>query len=271
VTSVVATAGSATALARSRDQGARHSLHDVWVVTRRNLRHIGRTPQLIAFSTVQPILFVLLFVYVFGGEIHIPHVRYVDFLLPGIFVQTVLFGGTTAVALSTDMASGMVDRFRSLPMARSAVLAGRTFADLARNVFTVLILVVVGSIVGFRFHNGFLPGLAGLALVVAFGYAFSWLSALVGLLVKDPETAQLAGFIPIFPFIFASSAFVPISSMPGWMQAFARVQPVSVIVSSVRSLTQGGPLFHTLWQSLAWIVGFLVVFIPLAVNRYRHM
>lgn len=264
-------ANLAASLARPREPSAQHSLHDVWVVTRRNLRHIVRTPQLIAFSTVQPILFVLLFVYVFGGEIHIAGVRYVDFLLPGIFVQTVLFGGTTAVAMSTDMASGMVDRFRSLPMARSAVLAGRTLADLARNVFTVVILVVVGTIVGFRFHNGFLPALAGLALVVAFGYSYSWLSALIGLIVKDPETAQLAGFIPIFPFIFASSAFVPINSMPGWMQAFARVQPVSVIVNSVRSLTQGGPVLHSLWQSLAWIVGFIVVFMPLAVNRYRHV
>lgn len=242
---------------------------DIVVVTRRNLKRIVRTPQLLVFSTIQPILFVLLFVYVFGGAIRTTGMPYVDYLMPGIFVQTVLFGGTTAVALSTDLTSGMIDRFRSLPMARSAVLAGRTFADLARNVITLIILVIVGSLTGFRFHNGAVAGLAGLLLVLGFGYAFSWMSAVVGLIVKDPETAQIAGFLPIFPFIFASSAFVPVKSMPGWMQAFAKVQPVSVLINAVRGLTQGGPIYHWLWQSLAWIAGFLVLFVPLAVARYR--
>ncbi|HEX9530814.1 MAG TPA: ABC transporter permease [Acidimicrobiales bacterium] len=244
---------------------------DIAVVTRRNLRRLARTPQLLAFSTIQPVMFTLLFRYVFGGAIRTPGMPYVDYLMPGIFVQVVLFGGTTAVALATDLTSGMVDRFRSLPMARSAVLAGRTFADLARNVITLVILLVVGSLVGFRFHNGPVAGLAGVLLVLAFGYAFSWLSAVVGLTVKDPETAQIAGLLPVFPFIFASSAFVPVRSMPGWMQAFAKVQPVSVLVNSVRALTQGGPIYHSLWQAVAWIVVFLVFFVPLAVRRYRKL
>jgi ABC-2 type transport system permease protein/oleandomycin transport system permease protein len=196
---------------------------------------------------------------------------YVDYLLPGIFVQAVLFGGTTAVALATDPASGMDDRFRSLPMARSAVLAGRTFADVSRNIITLAIVVAVGTLAGFRFHNGALAALAGMLLVLAFGYSFSWFSALLGLTVKDPQTAQIAGFLPIFPFIFASSAFVPVASMPGWMQAFAKVQPVSVLVNTVRALTQGGPVFHWLWQTAAWTAGFLVVFVPLAVARYRRI
>lgn len=222
----------------------RSAATDVIVVTKRNLLRVARTPQLLAFSTIQPVMFVLLFVYVFGGALRSTGLPYVDYLLPGVFVQTVLFGGTTAVALATDLSTGMVDRFRSLPMARSAVLAGRTFVGLARNVITVVIIVVVGTAVGFRFRNGFGPAVAALLLVIAFGYAFSWLSAVIGLTVKDPETAQLASCLPILPFIFASSAFVPVADMPGWMQGFAKVQPVSVIVNSVRDLTQGGP-FHS--------------------------
>ena len=216
-------------------------------------------------------LFVLLFVYVFGGAIRAPGMSYVDYLLPGIFVQTVLFGGTTAVALATDLASGMDDRFRSLPMARSAVLAGRTLADVSRNIITLTIVAAVGTLTGFRFHNGALAALAAVLLILPFGYAFSWFSAVLGLTVKDPQTAQLAGFLPIFPFIFASSAFVPIASMPGWMQAFAKAQPVTVLVNTVRALTQGGPVYHWLWQTAAWTVGFLAVFVPLAISRYRKV
>ena len=247
------------------------SARDIAIVTRRNLWRIARTPQLLVFTTIQPVLFVLLFVYVFGGAIRAPGMSYVDFLLPGIFVQTVLFGGTTAVALATDLASGMDDRFRSLPMARSAVLAGRTLADVSRNIITLTIVAAVGTLTGFRFHNGALAALAAVLLILAFGYAFSWFSAVLGLTVKDPQTAQLAGFLPIFPFIFASSAFVPIASMPGWMQAFANAQPVTVLVNTVRALTQGGPVYHWLWQTAAWTVGFLAVFVPLAISRYRKV
>jgi len=247
------------------------SARDIAIVTRRNLWRIARTPQLLVFTTIQPVLFVLLFVYVFGGAIRAPGMSYVDYLLPGIFVQTVLFGGTTAVALATDLASGMDDRFRSLPMARSAVLAGRTLADVSRNIITLTIVAAVGTLTGFRFHNGALAALAAVLLILAFGYAFSWFSAVLGLTVKDPQTAQLAGFLPIFPFIFASSAFVPIASMPGWMQAFAKAQPVTVLVNTVRALTQGGPVYHWLWQTAAWTVGFLAVFVPLAISRYRKV
>jgi len=248
-----------------------NSARDIAIVTRRNLWRIARTPQLLVFTTIQPVLFVLLFVYVFGGAIRAPGMSYVDYLLPGIFVQTVLFGGTTAVALATDLASGMDDRFRSLPMARSAVLAGRTLADVSRNIITLTIVAAVGTLTGFRFHNGALAALAAVLLILAFGYAFSWFSAVLGLTVKDPQTAQLAGFLPIFPFIFASSAFVPIASMPGWMQAFAKAQPVTVLVNTVRALTQGAPVYHWLWQTAAWTVGFLAVFVPLAISRYRKV
>jgi ABC-2 type transport system permease protein/oleandomycin transport system permease protein len=156
-------------------------------------------------------------------------------------------------------------------MARSAVLAGRTFADLARNVFVLLLMVIVATAVGFRFHNGPVPDLVAMLVVLAFGYAFSWVFAYVGMVVKEPETAQVAGFIPLFPLVFASSAFVPVATMPGWLQGFARVQPVSVTVNAVRALTQGGPIYHWLWQMIVWTGLILVVFIPLAVARYRRI
>ncbi|MHB1536657.1 MAG: ABC transporter permease [Acidimicrobiales bacterium] len=239
-------------------------------ITRRNLLRIVRTPQLVLFSSVQPVMFVLLFRYVFGGAIHTPGVNYVDFLLPGIFVQTALFGGaSTAVGLAEDLRGGIIDRFRSLPMARSAVLAGRTIADLLRNILVLVLMVVVGVLVGFRFRGNVASDAAGLGLVLLFGYAFSWVFATVGLVVKDPETAQVAGFLPLFPLIFASSAFVPVRSMPGWLQAFANVQPVSVTINAVRSLVDGGPVEHWLWQSLVWTVGICAVFVVLAVRTYR--
>jgi ABC-2 type transport system permease protein/oleandomycin transport system permease protein len=258
---------------RAPSRGSRRLgvVRDTRVVTKRNLLRILRTPRLLAVSSVQPIMFVLLFNYVFGGAIHVPgHQSYSDYLLPGIFVQATLFGATTAVAMATDMAGGMMDRFRSLPMARSAVLAGRSIADLIRSVFVVLLVLVVGLLVGFRFHNGALGAIGAILLVLAFGFALMWLFALVGLIVKDPETAQLAGFLPIFPLIFASSAFVPVASMPGWLQAFAKVQPVSVIVDAVRALCEGGAVYHWLWQSLAWITGMLIVFVSAAVAQYRR-
>jgi ABC-2 type transport system permease protein/oleandomycin transport system permease protein len=248
------------------------AIGDTAAIAKRNLLHVARMPQLLVFSTIQPVMFVLLFRYVFGGAIQTPGSTYVDYLMAGIFVQTTLFGGAqTAVGLATDMNTGIVDRFRSLPMARSAVLAGRTLADLIRNVFVLVLMIVVGTAVGFRFNNTALACFVGMLLVLVFGYAFSWVFAHVGLVVKDPETAQVAGFIPLFPLVFASSAFVPVATMPGWLQGFARVQPVSVTVNAVRALTQGGPIFHWLWQSLVWTGLILVVFVPLAVARYRRV
>jgi len=217
-------------------------------------------------------MFVLLFRYVFGGAIHVPGISYVDFLIPGVIVQTVVFGATsTAVGLSQDMSNGIIDLFRSLPMSRSAVLAGRTIADLVRNVFVVLLMIVVGMAVGFRFHNGFLPAVAAVFVALLLGYALSWVFALIGLTVADPETAQLAGFLPIFPLVFASSVFVSIQSMPGWLQAFAKNQPISRAADTVRALTEGGPVATDLIWTLLWSTAILAVFIPLAVRRYRKV
>lgn len=253
-------------------RGVKWAFGDVIGITQRNLIHIIRTPQLLVFSGIQPIMFVLLFRYVFGGAIATPGGHYVDYLLPGIFVQTSLFGGaSTAVGLSEDLKGGIIDRFRALPMARSAVLAGRTIADLARNILVVVLMLAVGLLVGFRFHGNALNNVAGLALVIAFGYAFSWIFAAVGLMVKDPETAQIAGFLPIFPLVFASSAFVPVQTMPIWLQDFANVQPVSVTINAVRALVTGAPVGHWLWQASLWTLGILIVFIPWAVYRYRNI
>ncbi len=244
---------------------------DILAVTGRNLLAYRRVPQLLVFSTIQPVVFVLLFRYVFGGAIKVTGVRYVDFLMPGIFTQTVIFGAMgTAVGLATDLNTGFLERFRSLPMARSAVLAGRTTADLTRNVFVIALMAAVGFAVGFRVHTGALQFVAGLGLVLLFGYVFSWVFATVGLVVRDPEAAQAAAFPVIAPLVFASSAFVPVSSMPSWLQVFAEHQPVSVTTSAVRALVLGGSATSDIMQMLAWSAGILLVFVPLAVWRYQR-
>lgn len=249
---------------------ARAAVSDGLAVTWRNLIAYRRVPQLVVFSTVQPVVFVLLFRYVFGGAIPIPGVRYVDFLMPGIFAQVVLFGAmSTAVGLAADLGQGLIERFRSLPMARSAVLAGRTAADMVRNAFVVVLVTLVGFAVGFRIQTSPAAALAGLALMVLFGYAFSWVFATVGLLVRDPETAQAAAFPVLAPLVFASSAFVPLRSMPGWLQAFAAHQPVTAVVDAVRALVIGGPVAGPVLGALAWIAGILALFVPIAVRRYR--
>ena len=248
-------------------------LRDALAVTGRNLIALRRVPQLLVFSTIQPVVFVLLFRYVFGGVVagSLPGIPYVDFLMPGVFVQTVVFGAMgAAVGLATDLKSGLLERFHSLPMARSAVLAGRTFADLARNVFVVVLMTIVGFGVGFRIHNGALAFLVGMLLVLLFGYTLSWVFAAVGLAVGDPETAQAAAFPVLAPLVFASSTFVPVSSMPGWLQPFAAHQPVSVTVSAIRALVLGGPTATYVLQSLGWMAGIVLVFAPLAVRRYRR-
>jgi ABC-2 type transport system permease protein/oleandomycin transport system permease protein len=243
---------------------------DAMVIAKRNLIRIARTPQLLVFATIQPVMFVLLFRYVFGGSINVPGISYVDYLIPGIIVQTVVFGATsTAVGLSQDMSNGIIDRFRSLPMSRSAVLAGRTIADLVRNVFVVLLMVVVGTAVGFRFHNGFIPAVVAIFVALLLGYCLSWVFALIGLSVPDPESAQLAGFLPIFPLVFASSVFTSVKSMPGWLQAFAKVQPITRAANAVRALTEGGPIATDLTWTILWSLAILAVFAPLAVRRYR--
>jgi ABC transporter DrrB family efflux protein len=252
----------------------RSAITDAAVVAGRNLRHFIRQPQLLLFSTIQPIMFVLLFVYVFGGAVSgsLPGgVDYVDFLLPGIFVQSVTFRATqTAVGLSEDLERGVVDRFRSMPMARSAVLLGRTVADLVRNILIIALMIVVGYLVGFRFHGGLSGALASVAIVAAFGFALSWIFAFVALTVRGAEAAQSAGFVVVFPLVFASSVFVPIPTMPDWLQAFAKVSPVTLTADAARSYAlTGAPT--SVGGAAAWIGGLLAVFIPLCVWRYRRM
>jgi ABC-2 type transport system ATP-binding protein len=253
----------------------RGALSDARVVTARNLRHFVRQPQLLVFSTIQPIMFVLLFVYVFGGAVRgsLPGgVTYIDFLLPGIFVQSVAFRATqTAVGLSEDLERGVVDRFRSMPMARSAVLLGRTLADLVRNVLIIALMIAVGYLIGFSFRAGALQALASVAVVAAFGFALSWIFAFVALTVRGAEAAQAAGFVVIFPLVFASSVFVPVATMPSWLQSFARASPVTLTANVARSyaLIPGTP--SSLGEAAAWIGGLLAVFIPLCVWRYRRM
>jgi ABC transporter DrrB family efflux protein len=248
------------------------AVSDALAVTGRNLITFRRVPQLLVFSTIQPVIFVLLFRYVFGGAVSGSlTVPYVDYLMPGIFVQMVVFGSMgTAVGLAADLKTGLLERFRSLPMARSAVLAGRSTADLARNLFVVTLVSGVGFLIGFRVHTHALGFLAGMLLVVLFGYALSWVFATIGLAVGDPETAQAAAFPIMAPLVFASSAFVPVDTMPSWLQVFADHQPVSVTASAVRALVLGGPTASYVLQSLAWIVGITLVAAPFAVRRYRR-
>jgi ABC-2 type transport system ATP-binding protein len=261
-------------LRRPTPRAARSAITDTAVITGRNLRHFIRQPDLLVFSTIQPVLFVLLFVYVFGGAIgrSLPHgITYVDFLLPGIFVQSVTFGASqTAVGLKEDLTRGVVDRFRSMPIARSAVLAGRTLADLVRNIVVIFLMIAVGYAVGFRFLGG-VAGAAGcIAVVAAFGFALSWIFAVVALTVRGAETAQTAGFVVIFPLVFASSVFVPVSTFPDWLQAFATISPVTVTADAARSLALFGTT-ASLGAAAAWIGGLLAVFIPLSVWRYRQI
>jgi ABC-2 type transport system permease protein/oleandomycin transport system permease protein len=250
---------------------------DALVLAKRSVLETVRVPELIMFVAIQPIMFVLLFRYVFGGAIQVPGGQYVNFLMPGIFVQTVAFGGvTTAIGLAQDMQRGIIDRFRSLPMSSSAVLTGRTIADLARNLFTVVIMLTVGFIVGFRPGGTVFEFLLGILLLLGVSFAFSWISAFIGLLVRSVEAAQSGGFIWLFPLTFASSAFVPVATMPIWLQTFARHNPISVLADALRGLFHVNPLMTTadtrwaLIQSVAWILGILLVFVPLSVIRYRN-
>jgi ABC transporter DrrB family efflux protein len=240
-------------------------------VAKRNLLRIVRTPRLLLIGSVQPALLLVVFRYVLGGAIVIPGASYVDYVVPAIFIEAVLIGGmTTSIGLAEDLKSGIIDRFRSLPMARFAVLAGRTIADLSRSLLSLAIMVGLGLLVGFRFHAGAGSIIAGMALIVAFGYAFSWVYAAIGLATKDPETAQIAGILPFFVLMFASNAIVPVATMPSWLQGFARNQPLSVTVAAVRALLEGGPTGQWVWQSLAWSAGILVVFFAISLQLYRN-
>ena len=243
---------------------------DAVVLAQRNLLHYLRVPSLVVFSVVSPVMFVLLFAYVFGGAISVPGMRYIDYLMGGILVQTVTFGSTeTGVGLADDLTRGMLDRFRALPMARSAVLAGRTLADGVRHAFMVLMMTGVGLLIGFRAHGGILRAALALLLVLTFGLALSWVSAAIALAVQDVEATQMAGVMWTFPVTFTSSAFVPVDSMPGWLQAWAEVNPITVTVDAVRNLLLGRPAGGDVAQALLWTAAILAVFVPLAVRRYR--
>jgi ABC-2 type transport system permease protein len=248
------------------------AVSDSFAMTWRNVITLRRVPQLLVFSTVQPVIFVLLFVYVFGGAVQQTFgLPYVDYLIPGIFVQMSVFGAMgTAVGLAADVKSGLLERFQALPMARSAVLAGRTSADVVRNVFVMTLVSLVGFLVGFRVHTDALGYLGGVVLVLLFGYSLSWVFATVGLAVKDPETAQAAAFPIMALLVFASNAFVSTATMPGPLRAYADHQPVTATVTAVRSLTIGGPVAHDVLLALTWCGGIVAVFAPLAVRRYRR-
>ncbi len=256
---------------------------DTWVMTRRNLLRYVRLPQLLAFSVIQPIMFLLLFTYVFGGAIgrELPPAaagEYVNFLLPGLLVQISLFGATqTAVGLTDDLSRGVVDRFRSLPMARSAVLTGRTAADLLRNAVVLSLMFVVAFVIGFRYQTSFAGFLAGVGIVLLFAYAMSWVMAGIGLKVVNPEATQTAVFLIVFPFVFASAVFVPVETMPSWLQPFAEHQPVTVMVEAARGLMLGSgalppgkTVAGAVGLAIVWCIGITVVSAPWAVRLYRR-
>ncbi|MGA7097180.1 MAG: ABC transporter permease [Acidimicrobiia bacterium] len=264
--------------------GFRAGLTHTGVITKRNLLRNIRLPQLVVFATIQPVMFLLLFNYVFGGALTTGVAGasgdYINWLIPGILVQTAVFGAAqTSLGLTEDLAAGVIDRFRSLPMARSAVLTGRTFADLTRNAFVNTLMLLVGFLLGWRFDQGFAKMALGVALVLLFGYAMSWLMGTIGLAVKNPEAAQTAGFLPIFPLVFASSVFVPTQTMPTWLQGFAENQPITVLTNAARSLMINEQALAPLGlsdtgtlilQSLGWIAVLLLVFVPLAIRQYRR-
>jgi ABC transporter DrrB family efflux protein len=243
---------------------------DSWVILRRNLMRIPRQPDMLTGYTIQPVMFVLLFAYVFGGAIETPGYSYIDFLMPGIITQTIGFGGfLTALGLNEDLSKGLIDRFRSLPMARPAVLAGRTIADVIMNTLSLGIMIGVGLLIGFSFSTSVGEVAAGILLLLLFGFAFSWIFALFGMLSSTPESANAFGFIFVFPLTFVSSAFVPVDSMPSGLEEVAEVNPFTVVVDAVRALFIGSPAGNSIWGAFAWSVGLILVFAPIGVWRYR--
>ncbi len=249
------------------------ALRDSWTEAVRHLRIIPRNMELMMFATLQPIMFVLLFNYVFGGAISAPGFEgdYTQYLLPGVFAQTVVFGSAfTGIGLATDMEKGYVDRLRTLPISQSAVLVGRTISDFVRNAITFTVMLVVGFFIGFRFEAGWIRGLLACGLLLLFSYAFSWIQALIGLSVKSVEAANSAGFIWMFPMTFISSAFVPTQSMPGWLRVVADVNPFTIVTNASRALYNGLPVGDDVWISLTWALSLTVVFATLAVRKFTR-
>ena len=245
-------------------------IRDTLILAERNLVRLPRSPDLLIGFTIQPVMFVLLFAYVFGGAIVTPGFDYVDFLIPGIIVQNTAFGGfVTALGLSEDMNKGLIDRFRSLPTSRASVLAGRTLADVVTNALSVLVLLITGVIIGFSFDASVIEVVGGIGLLLLFGYAFSWIFALIGLTVSSPEAANGIGFTLIFPITFISSAFVPLDSLPSALKAFAEVNPITIVVDAMRALWLGTPAGNNVWGAVVWSLVLIAIFAPLAVRKYR--
>jgi ABC transporter DrrB family efflux protein len=248
-----------------------YAISDTLVLAVRNLKRIPRAPDLLISFTLQPIMFVLLFVYVFGGAIDTPGHDYVDFVIPGLIAQTMFFGGfVTAIGLADDLKKGLIDRFRSLPMSRGAVLAGRTLADVATNTLSLAVMVSVGLIIGFSFDASPLEIVAGVGLMLLFGYAFSWIFALFALVASSAESAQAIGFMVIFPLTFISSAFVPIESLPDGLRQFAEGNPFTVAVDAMRALWIGDPAGNSIWGAVVWSLGLSGLFAFLSVSRYKR-
>ena len=243
---------------------------DIGVMTQRNMLRYVRLPQLLVFNALLNVVLLLLFNYVFGGAIKTGGIEYIQYFLPGFMVQTVVFGSTqTSVGLAEDSSKGMLDRFRSLPISRLAFLTGRVISDVVRYAILIALIVAVGSIMGFRFENGVLPVFAGIALIILFGIALTWIGVFIGISVRDVETAQVAGFVWVFPIVFASSLYVPIETMPSWLQVFAQINPVTPMVDTMRALSLGGSVSASLWKILVWDGVIILVFLPLALHRYR--
>ncbi len=252
--------------------GPVEALGHALTIMRRNLLHIRSDPEQLVGMTIQPLMFLVLFVFVFGGAIAGSSGRYLQFALPGILVQGVAFTGfQTALGLNVDFQRGLIDRFRSLPISRSAVVGGRILADAVRVLWGVLIIVVFGMVLGFRFHGGFAGAIGGVAVATLFGITVCWPMAFIGVAAKSPEAVNTWGFMIILPLTFASSVFAPPGSMPGWLQSFVKVNPITKVVDATRGLMLGGQaVSKPLWQSLAWLAVITAVFAPLAINRYRR-
>jgi ABC transporter DrrB family efflux protein len=248
------------------------TVSDIIVMTRRDVLRYVRLPQLLVFNAMLNVVLLLLFNYVFGGAISTGGVKYIQFFLPGFLAQTVVFGSTqTSVGIAEDLSKGLIDRFRSLPMARSAFLAGRVIADAIRYIILILLIIAIGVAVGFSFENGVGPVIAGIALTVLFGIALTWVGVFIGISVKNTEAAQVAGFVWVFPIVFASSLYVPIVTMPSWLQAFANVNPFTPMVDTIRALSLGGSISTSLWKILAWDAALILIFLPLALRRYKSL
>ena len=241
-------------------------------MTQRDVRRYFRLPQLLITNIMLNVVLLLLFNYVFGGAIQTGGVAYIQYFLPGFLVQSVVFGSTqTSIGISEDLAKGLIDRFRSLPMARSALLSGRVVADVLRYLILIVLMIGVGYATGFRFQSGAGSALAGIGLIILFGIALTWIGVLIGISVKDVETAQVVGFVWVFPLVFASSLYVPIETMPDWLQIFAKINPVTPMVDTMRGLAWGTDISSSLWKILVWDAAIILITLPLALRRYRSL